>query len=118
MTKGENKKVTSFSPLSNDETAVLGAQRVQSCMSTTFETMESLLMAISPMFCQRFREVLYQKLQAVHEQQQQQSSDDTSEQILEQPELNLPSDRQLVSVTEQEQQDDGKDDDEFQQWIH
>lgn len=49
-------------------------------LNQPFESMENLLMTISPMFCQRFQEALYERLQSVHEQQQQQQQRQPQEQ--------------------------------------
>ncbi|CDS11292.1 hypothetical protein LRAMOSA03555 [Lichtheimia ramosa] len=54
--------VTSCSALSNAGLALATASKAQSHLNKPFETLESLLMAISPLFCQRFQEVLLSKL--------------------------------------------------------
>jgi hypothetical protein len=45
---------------------------VEAHLETPFESMENLLMTISPMFRDRFQQELYNKLQSVQAQQQQQ----------------------------------------------
>ncbi|KAI8996920.1 hypothetical protein BDB01DRAFT_751572 [Pilobolus umbonatus] len=62
-------KVTSCSPLCNIEPAVSTAHTVQSHLETPFESMENLLMTISPMFRERFQQALYSKLQSVQNDQ-------------------------------------------------
>jgi hypothetical protein len=62
----------SCSPLCNAEPALSTAQTVQTHLERPFESMENLLMTISPMFRQRFQQALYDKLQSVQDQQQQQ----------------------------------------------
>ncbi|KAI8382921.1 hypothetical protein BD560DRAFT_444048 [Blakeslea trispora] len=63
-------KVTSCSPLSNVESALSTAQTVQAHLEAPFESMETLLMTISPMFRDRFQQELYSKLHTVQQQQQ------------------------------------------------
>ncbi|KAI8880966.1 hypothetical protein K501DRAFT_223897 [Backusella circina FSU 941] len=70
----EGYKVMSCSPLCNGEPSLSTAQTVQSHLEHPFESMENLLMTISPMFRQRFQQALYDKLQSVQDQQEQQSS--------------------------------------------
>ncbi|KAI8144918.1 hypothetical protein BJV82DRAFT_606692 [Fennellomyces sp. T-0311] len=62
-------KITSHSPLYSGAAALATTQAILAHINQPFETMENLLMTVSPMFCQRFQEVLYQKLQSVHQQQ-------------------------------------------------
>ncbi|KAI9312338.1 hypothetical protein BX666DRAFT_1831492, partial [Dichotomocladium elegans] len=54
--------VTSCSALTNAGLALATASKVQTHLNKPFESMESLLMSISPMFCQRFQEVLLERL--------------------------------------------------------
>ncbi|KAG2200830.1 uncharacterized protein EV154DRAFT_186400 [Mucor mucedo] len=63
-------KVTSCSPLCNVDPALSTAQTVQAHLEAPFESMENLLMTISPMFRARFQQALYDKLQSVQAQQQ------------------------------------------------
>ncbi|CDS04830.1 hypothetical protein LRAMOSA07360 [Lichtheimia ramosa] len=79
-------KITSYSPLHSGSTTIAATQAVVANVNRPFETMESLLMTISPMFLQRFQEVLYQKLDNVR--QQQPSEDDL---ILHQQQQQQPS---------------------------
>ncbi|KAI9318789.1 hypothetical protein BX666DRAFT_1843501, partial [Dichotomocladium elegans] len=58
-------KVTSYSPLYSGTTVMATTQTIVSHLNRPFESMENLLMTISPMFTQRFHELLYQKLQTV-----------------------------------------------------
>lgn len=51
--------------------ALSTAQTVQVHLEAPFESMENLLMTISPMFRERFQQALYDKLQSVQAQQQQ-----------------------------------------------
>ncbi|KAK4513414.1 JmjC domain-containing protein [Mucor velutinosus] len=69
----EGYKVGSCSPLSSTGTALATAQIVQKNLEVPFETMDNLLMAVSPMFRERFQQALYDKLESVHRHQQQQS---------------------------------------------
>lgn len=64
--------MTSCSPLCNVDPALSTSQTVEAHLEAPFESMESLLMAISPMFRDRFQQELYNKLQCVQQQQQQQ----------------------------------------------
>lgn len=50
--------------------ALSTAQTVQAHLEAPFESMENLLMTISPMFRARFQQALYDKLQSVQAQQQ------------------------------------------------
>ncbi|KAI8991435.1 hypothetical protein BDF20DRAFT_909217 [Mycotypha africana] len=77
-------KVTSCSPLCNMDPALSTAQLVQAHLETPFESMENLLMTISPMFRDRFQQELYNKLQSVqqHQQQQQQQQQQPPSQML------------------------------------
>lgn len=63
-------QVTSCSPLYNVDPALSTAQTVQAHLEAPFESMENLLMTISPMFRARFQQALYDKLQSVQAQQQ------------------------------------------------
>ncbi|KAI8645024.1 hypothetical protein BD408DRAFT_339508 [Parasitella parasitica] len=74
----EGYKVGSCSPLSSTSTALATAQIVQKNLEVPFETMDNLLMAISPMFRERFQQALYDKLESVHRHQQQPSTMSTS----------------------------------------
>ncbi|CEP14295.1 hypothetical protein [Parasitella parasitica] len=65
-------KVTSCSPLCNVDPALSTAHTVQAHLESPFESMENLLMTISPMFRDRFQQELFSKLQSVQQQQQQQ----------------------------------------------
>ncbi|ORE11442.1 hypothetical protein BCV72DRAFT_301017 [Rhizopus microsporus var. microsporus] len=67
-------RVTSCSPLCNVDPALSTAQNVQAHLEHNFETMENLLMTISPMFRERFQQALYDKLQSVQSQQLEPSS--------------------------------------------
>ncbi|KAI8087768.1 uncharacterized protein B0P05DRAFT_445620, partial [Gilbertella persicaria] len=60
-------KVTSCSPLCNVDPALSTAQTVQAHLEAPFESMENLLMTISPMFRERFQQELYNKLQSVQQ---------------------------------------------------
>ncbi|KAL1936254.1 hypothetical protein VTP01DRAFT_388 [Rhizomucor pusillus] len=73
-------KVTSHSPLCNGPATLTATQTIMAHLNQPFESMENLLMTISPMFCQRFQEALYERLQSVHEQQQQQQQQQPQEQ--------------------------------------
>ncbi|KAG2194908.1 uncharacterized protein EV154DRAFT_520062 [Mucor mucedo] len=70
----EGYKVASCSPLSNTKDAMLAAQVVQRNLELLFETMDNLLMAVSPLFRERFQQALYEKLESVHHIQQDPSS--------------------------------------------
>ncbi|KAI8639217.1 hypothetical protein BD408DRAFT_446156 [Parasitella parasitica] len=74
----EGYKVTSCSPLCNVDPALSTAHTVQAHLEKPFESMENLLMTISPMFRDRFQQELYSKLQSVQQQQQQQPLHPTS----------------------------------------
>jgi hypothetical protein len=50
------------------------AQTVQTYLEQPFESMENLLMTISPMFRDRFQQELYNKLQSVQQQQPEQQT--------------------------------------------
>lgn len=50
--------------------ALSTAQTVQAHLEAPFESMENLLMTISPMFRDRFQQALFDKLQSVQTQQQ------------------------------------------------
>ncbi|CAO3627272.1 unnamed protein product [Mucor hiemalis] len=63
-------KVTSCSPLCNVDPALSTAQTVQAHLEAPFESMENLLMTISPMFRDRFQQALFDKLQSVQTQQE------------------------------------------------
>lgn len=54
--------------------ALSTAQTIQAHLEAPFESMENLLMTISPMFRDRFQQALYDKLQIVQAQQQLGSS--------------------------------------------
>lgn len=71
-------KVGSCSPLSSTGTALATAQIVQKNLEVPFETMDNLLMAVSPMFRERFQQALYDKLESVHRHQQQQQQTSTT----------------------------------------
>ncbi|KAI7905655.1 uncharacterized protein BX663DRAFT_468343 [Cokeromyces recurvatus] len=62
-------KVTSCSPLCNVDPAISAAQTVEAHLERPFESMENLLMTISPMFREKFQQELYNKLQNVQQQQ-------------------------------------------------
>ncbi|CEP20101.1 hypothetical protein [Parasitella parasitica] len=70
----EGYKVGSCSPLSSTSTALATAQIVQKNLEVPFETMDNLLMTISPMFRERFQQALYDKLESVHRHQPQPST--------------------------------------------
>ncbi|KAL9539257.1 hypothetical protein MBANPS3_010372 [Mucor bainieri] len=74
----EGYKVGSCSPLSSTGTALATAQIVQKNLEVPFETMDNLLMAVSPMFRERFQQALYDKLESVHRHQQQQQQSSTT----------------------------------------
>ncbi|KAG2230275.1 hypothetical protein BDF21DRAFT_447118 [Thamnidium elegans] len=59
-------KVASCSPLSNATVAITTSKTVQRNLEIMFDTMDNLLMAVSPIFCQRFQQALYDKLESVH----------------------------------------------------
>ncbi|KAI9274790.1 hypothetical protein BDA99DRAFT_498602 [Phascolomyces articulosus] len=63
-------KITSHSPLYSGASALATTQAILAHINQPFETMENLLMTVSPMYCQRFQEVLYAKLQSVNQQQE------------------------------------------------
>lgn len=44
------------------------AQVVQNNLEVLFETMDNLLMTVSPMFRERFQQAMYEKLESVHTQ--------------------------------------------------
>jgi hypothetical protein len=52
------------------EPALSTAETVEAHIEAPFESMENLLMTISPMFRERFQQALYDKLQSVQSQQQ------------------------------------------------
>ncbi|KAI9498694.1 hypothetical protein BDB00DRAFT_747402, partial [Zychaea mexicana] len=56
VTAAQGYMVTSCSALSSAGLSVSTARTAQSHMNAPFESMESLLLAISPVFCQRFQE--------------------------------------------------------------
>ncbi|KAG0163711.1 hypothetical protein DFQ28_011348 [Apophysomyces sp. BC1034] len=58
-------KVVSCSPLCNIELALTTAQEVHPHMNAQFESMENLLMTISPMFREKFQQTLFERLQSV-----------------------------------------------------
>ncbi len=60
------------------EPALSTAQTVQAHLEAPFESMENLLMTISPMFRDRFQQALYDKLQSVQTQQQLSSTSQPS----------------------------------------
>ncbi|KAI7848407.1 hypothetical protein BDC45DRAFT_523405 [Circinella umbellata] len=62
-------KITSHSPLYSGASALATTQAILAHINQPFETMENLLMTVSPMFCERFQEVLYEKLQSVNQSQ-------------------------------------------------
>ncbi|GAA5799502.1 hypothetical protein EDC94DRAFT_624317 [Helicostylum pulchrum] len=62
----EGYKVASCSPLSNAAVAITTSKTVQKNLEIMFDTMDNLLMAVSPMFCQIFQQALYDKLESVH----------------------------------------------------
>lgn len=64
----------SCSPLSSTGIALTTAQIVQKNLEIPFETMDNLLMAISPLFREKFQQALYDKLESVHRHQQQSST--------------------------------------------
>ncbi|KAI9309133.1 hypothetical protein BJ944DRAFT_245989 [Cunninghamella echinulata] len=63
-------KIASSLPLAHDQNTIQAAEFVQSCVETgPYETMESLLMTISPLFKERFQATLYEKLHKVQQEQ-------------------------------------------------
>ncbi|GAB5586983.1 hypothetical protein Unana1_01883 [Umbelopsis nana] len=60
-------KVLSCQPLYSIETTKSVFEHIESIMYKPFETMESLLMSISPMFRQKFQEALYNKLADIND---------------------------------------------------
>lgn len=78
-------QITSYSPLYSTSDTIAATQSVVASLNQPFETMESLLMTISPMFSQRFQELLYQKLDDIREQQQQPSNNDNDTILQQQP---------------------------------
>ncbi|KAI7886908.1 hypothetical protein K492DRAFT_155391 [Lichtheimia hyalospora FSU 10163] len=91
-------KVTSYSPLYSGSTTTAATQCVVANLNQPFETMESLLMTISPMFLQRFQELLYQKLDNV--QQQQSSENDVI--LQQQQSTQIPSSSTYNALSERE----------------
>ncbi|KAI9015303.1 hypothetical protein CLU79DRAFT_766075 [Phycomyces nitens] len=71
-------KVASVLPASEDITCKKAAAQVELHINQLYETMESLLMSLSPMFCERFQQVLLEKLEAVHNQCQEHEMSDTT----------------------------------------
>ncbi|KAI9258923.1 hypothetical protein BDA99DRAFT_427142, partial [Phascolomyces articulosus] len=63
VTPSQGYMVTSCSALSSAGLSVSTARTVQSHMNAPFDSLESLLLSISPVFCQRFQQCLFQKLQ-------------------------------------------------------
>ncbi|KAI8359812.1 hypothetical protein BD560DRAFT_405339 [Blakeslea trispora] len=59
-------RVCSCLPLSNTSTASKTAQNIQKMIELPFESMDNLLLAISPMFREKFQQVLFDKLESVH----------------------------------------------------
>ncbi|KAI8332179.1 hypothetical protein EDC96DRAFT_420235, partial [Choanephora cucurbitarum] len=59
-------RVCSCLPISNSNTAIATAQTIQKLIEVPFESMDNLLLAISPMFHARFQQVLLDKLESVH----------------------------------------------------
>lgn len=53
--------------------ALSTAHKVQSHLEQPFESMENLLMTVSPMFRDRFQQALFDKLQSVQQSEQQKS---------------------------------------------
>ncbi|KAF7731384.1 hypothetical protein EC973_000192 [Apophysomyces ossiformis] len=68
-------KVASCSPLCNIDIALSTAQALQPHMNVQFESMENLLMTISPMFRERFQQTLFERLQSVQSLQTLQDDD-------------------------------------------
>ncbi|CAO3679673.1 unnamed protein product [Rhizopus stolonifer] len=66
-------RVTSCSPLCNVDPALSTANKVQSHLEQPFESMENLLMTVSPMFRETFQQALFDKLQSVQQSEQQKS---------------------------------------------
>ncbi|KAL0083649.1 hypothetical protein J3Q64DRAFT_1748524 [Phycomyces blakesleeanus] len=71
-------KVTSVLPASDDIACKKAAKQVELHVDQLYETMESLLMSLSPMFCERFQQVLFEKLEAVHNQRQEHELSNTT----------------------------------------
>jgi hypothetical protein len=65
--------------------ALSTAQTVQAHLEAPFESMENLLMTISPMFRERFQQALYDKLQSVQAQQQLSTNSNTHPLSLQNP---------------------------------
>ncbi|KAI9263667.1 hypothetical protein BY458DRAFT_556946 [Sporodiniella umbellata] len=62
-------RITSCSPLCSVDPALSTAQTVQSQLERPFETMENLLMTVSPMFREKFQQALFDKLQSVQQRE-------------------------------------------------
>ncbi|KAG0744997.1 hypothetical protein G6F23_004752 [Rhizopus arrhizus] len=60
-------RVTSCSPLCNVDPALSTAHNIQNHLEKPFESMENLLMTISPIFRERFQQALFDKLQSVQQ---------------------------------------------------
>ncbi|OBZ88151.1 hypothetical protein A0J61_03797 [Choanephora cucurbitarum] len=103
-------KVTSCSPLSHVDSALSTAQTVQAHLETPFESMESLLMTISPLFRERFQQELYSKLQSV-----QQTSSPPSAQTSHSPVLQHPS---TILYSQNPHPNDPNNFDDLNHWIN
>ncbi|KAI9361393.1 hypothetical protein BD770DRAFT_441409 [Pilaira anomala] len=77
----EGYKVASCSPLSND--AMDCTKSIQKILEVSFDTMENLLMAVSPLFCQKFQQALYNKLESVHNTNNTTTIPTTQQQVFE-----------------------------------
>ncbi|KAI7872400.1 hypothetical protein BDF14DRAFT_1717201 [Spinellus fusiger] len=62
-------KIDSALPATTGAVCPKAAQHVHSFLGHTFETIENLLMTLSPLFCQCFQQVLFNKLLVLQGQQ-------------------------------------------------
>ncbi|ORZ03780.1 hypothetical protein BCR43DRAFT_483959 [Syncephalastrum racemosum] len=81
--------VMSCAPLTSSSLAIATAQNVQAHVTKNFESMESLLITLSPLFCQRFQDTLFSKLQGVQNEQQQQEQQQQQQQQAQEPSSSL-----------------------------
>ena len=93
---------------------------MQDKLDVPFETMDNLLMAVSPKFCQRFQKALLDKLESVH-QNHQIAIDSYENELSLQPHLtNIPSPSVQNSASLNEEQQLHLDQDmlnELHNWI-
>lgn len=91
----------SCAPLTSSSLAIATAQNVQAHIAKNFESMESLLITLSPLFCQRFQDTLFSKLQGVqNEQQQQEQQQQQQQQQPQEPSANLNLTTPLTNPTD------------------